>query len=180
MAPRRARPSPVEMYVASWKVTRLRPTHGPSTTTTASIPRARAPSRRRRVSVRAASTAGTSSAGTNRMSSARTRASAPHATPMRAARPSEGDRSKRTMHSRITAMNSMDGVSDMRMPLGIQKLGANAATSAAVSPTHGPATARPSNPTNRTTRAPSTGMDRLWTVAPKGFATISKDPISGG
>ena len=51
----------------------------------------------------------------------------------------------------------MAGVSDMRMPLGIQKLGATAASPAAVTPTHGPATARPSRPTQSTTAAPKHG-----------------------
>ncbi len=75
-------------------------------------------------------------------------------------------------------MPSMDGVSDIRMPLGIQKFGAKAARPAAVRPTHGPATARPSTPTHRTTRAPTRGMARLWTVAPSGFTTISMAPTS--
>ena len=79
----------------------------------------------------------------------------------------------------------MAGVSDIRMPLGIQKFGATAARPAAVRPTQGPATARPTNPTQRTTPAPRTAMVNRWSPvpgwAPKGRVTppmISE--VSGG
>ncbi len=63
-------------------------------------------------------------------------------------------------------MPSMDGVSDMRMPFGIQKLGAPAARTAAVSPTQGPATARPRSPTHKTTPAPRMAMVSRCGVTP--------------
>ena len=63
-------------------------------------------------------------------------------------------------------MKSIDGVSDIMIPLGIQKLGATAANPAAVNPTHGPATARPSNPTHSTTAAPRAAIVRSGDVTP--------------
>ena len=63
-------------------------------------------------------------------------------------------------------MKSMAGVSDIKMPLGIQKFGARAANPAAVRPTHGPATARPSRPTQKTTAVPRTAMTRSEDVVP--------------
>ena len=82
-------------------------------------------------------------------------------------------------------MRSMAGVSDITMPLGIQKFGARAARPAATSPTHGPATARPSRPTQSTVPAPSTAMVircnpvPWWT--PKGRVTPPRiSDVSGG
>ena len=77
-----------------------------------------------------------------------------------------GDRSTLVTATRINAMKSMDGVSDMTIPLGIHMFGYTAASPAAVRPTQGPATVRPSSPTQRTTSAPSTAMVRRCTVDP--------------
>ena len=71
-----------------------------------------------------------------------------------------------TTASRMSAMNSMAGVSDIKMPLGIQKFGASAASPAATRPTQGPATARPSRPTHSTTAAPSVAMTSKDDVVP--------------
>jgi hypothetical protein len=75
-------------------------------------------------------------------------------------------------------MPNMDGVSDIKMPLGIQKLGAPAASTAATSPTQGPATARPSRPTQRTTPAPRMAMVRRWEVTPSCSPKSQKEGAS--
>ncbi len=82
-------------------------------------------------------------------------------------------------------MKSMAGVSDMTIPLGIQKSGLTAARPAATRPVHGPATARPSRPTTSTTRAPSTAMVRRCTVSPRWvpmrkLTDPSRREVSGG
>jgi hypothetical protein len=82
-------------------------------------------------------------------------------------------------------MTSMAGVSDIKMPLGIQKLGAPAASTAAVSPTHGPATDRPSRPTQATVPAPKMAMVRRRGVTPgwkpkKYTDGVSSNVVSGG
>jgi hypothetical protein len=110
-------------------------------------------------------TAGKSRAGTNKMSSALTIVSAPHAAPTKAALTNVGFRKRRMTARRIKAMNSIDGVSDIKMPLGIQKLGANAANAAAANPTRGPATAFPKRPTQRTTPAPKKAIVRSCPVS---------------
>ena len=66
----------------------------------------------------------------------------------------------------MSAMPSIDGVSDIKMPFGIQKLGAPAARTAATNPTHGPAIHRPSRPTHSTTPAPAMAMVRRCGVSP--------------
>ena len=63
-------------------------------------------------------------------------------------------------------MRSMAGVSDIKMPLGIQKFGASAARPAATSPTQGPATARPNRPTQSTTPVPRAAMVRRCSPVP--------------
>ena len=163
-APERASPSPLERYVGSLKVARFRPTQGAITTVVATNPTARRPNRLRSGSRGTSKTPGTSRAGTNRMSSALTSVCAPHAAPTNAALTKVGFRKRRIRASRIRAMKSIDGVSDIKMPLGIQKLGAKAANAAATNPTRGPATAFPRSPTQRTTPAPRTAMVRSCPV----------------
>ncbi len=82
-------------------------------------------------------------------------------------------------------MPSMAGVSDMRIPLGIQKLGATAANTAATSPTQGPARDRPRRPTHSTTPAPRTAMVIRWGTRPAGnpkrkHEGASSNDVSGG
>jgi hypothetical protein len=104
-------------------VARFRPTQGAMTRAEASTPRPRRPNFRATDAGRAARAAGIKRKGMKRMSSARTRASAPQATPRRTALTQVGRRRSRTMARRMRAMISMAGVSDIRMPLGSHMLG---------------------------------------------------------
>ena len=158
------------------KVARFRPTHGANTTMVAKRPTPSSKKRRRHPMPRATRVAGIKSPGTNRSSSARTSASQPQARPSSTATTTDGRRMTRMTANKISAMKNMAGVSDIKMPLGIQKFGATAASTAAVRPTHGPATARPSRPTQRTTADPSPAMASSRDVVPPCNPTRSLAP----
>ena len=106
-------------------MTRFRATHGASTTQNIKSAQPSWPKRRRNGSVRMPRIAGNSSAGTKSISSARTSVSAAQAKPTSAARVIPGDRMWRTIAKRTKAIISMAGVSDITIPLGIQKSGAS-------------------------------------------------------